>query len=166
MPEVTPWCAAQDIRAGTRWGVEIERALRNSSFGIICLTPESLDRPWIHFEAGAIALTMEQSRIVPYLFELEPSDLKGGPLELYQGQPADETGSLNLIQSIYETSRDRGSCSLSWAEIEIDFESKWPFLESALGRIRESGTLTELLSPRDRAMEAIAEDAQIILMCR
>ena len=59
LPEVVegiePWISTQDISAGVRWGSEIARQLERINFGIICLTPDNLQAPWILFEAGALA---------------------------------------------------------------------------------------------------------------
>ena len=46
-----------DIEKGAKWSNEIDAALEGTSFGIICLTPDNLNSPWIHFEAGALSKT-------------------------------------------------------------------------------------------------------------
>jgi hypothetical protein len=43
------------IGPGKQWQEEIGNALRRSGAGLVCVTPESLDSHWIHFEAGALA---------------------------------------------------------------------------------------------------------------
>lgn len=46
---VEPWLS-RDIAKGTRWGSEVADRLEKSRVGIVCLTPENLDAPWILFE--------------------------------------------------------------------------------------------------------------------
>ena len=42
---VTTWTSEHNIGAGARWGNELSKQLEASRFGIICLTPENIDRP-------------------------------------------------------------------------------------------------------------------------
>src|SRR5262249_25941930 len=57
-----PWVSSVDIAKGTRSLEEIHLQLRDSEFGIICLTPENLKAEWIHFEAGAIAKALTEKK--------------------------------------------------------------------------------------------------------
>lgn len=47
-----PWISSKDIDRGSLWFSEINDQLKDTSVGIICLTKENKDRPWILFEAG------------------------------------------------------------------------------------------------------------------
>src|SRR5450432_327183 len=49
-----PWRSDEGIRTGEAWFPAIVAALQEAKIGIICLTPESLSKPWLNFEAGAI----------------------------------------------------------------------------------------------------------------
>lgn len=53
--DVTVFLASRagDIRADEDWLKGIERALKEADAYIILLTPESVLRPWVNFEAGA-----------------------------------------------------------------------------------------------------------------
>ena len=53
-----PWMSGEDIAAGARWSTDIGVHLQEARFGIICLTPENLNEPWILFETGALAKAM------------------------------------------------------------------------------------------------------------
>src|SRR5438876_7271285 len=57
---------SDDIEAGTPWGEELNRKLETSNFGVLCLTPENSNAPWLLFEAGALAKAVSGSRVVPY----------------------------------------------------------------------------------------------------
>ena len=39
-----------DIAKGENWGNRLSEELEQSNFGIVCLTPENVLAPWIHFE--------------------------------------------------------------------------------------------------------------------
>jgi TIR domain len=60
---VDPWVSQKDIAAGDRWAVEVGAKLSDSNFGIICLTPENLNAPWLLFEAGAISKSFDEGAV-------------------------------------------------------------------------------------------------------
>ena len=49
------------IEKGTEWFEELRNALDNAHCGILCLTPEAIGSPWIHFEAGLLVQALSQS---------------------------------------------------------------------------------------------------------
>src|SRR5438105_13665806 len=50
-PAVEPYVPSEDIDKGARWNLEIGKQLADSSFRILCVTPENLDALWLTFEA-------------------------------------------------------------------------------------------------------------------
>src|SRR5947207_2092207 len=67
---VDPWISARDLDKGRQWQHEIMANLRTSRFGIVCLTPDNLTRPWMLFEAGAIS-TLPQASVFTFLHRVE-----------------------------------------------------------------------------------------------
>lgn len=67
---VEPYMSEKDIKLGERWGKSIEENLRSNDFGLVFVTPENIDAPWINFEAGALSKSL-QSRLVPILYDAE-----------------------------------------------------------------------------------------------
>src|SRR6267154_4034636 len=63
-----PWMSDTDIEKGTRGLNEIANALNGIKVGIVCLTPENLNEPWLLFEAGALSktITEDKSRLCTY----------------------------------------------------------------------------------------------------
>lgn len=53
------------IRAGTEWAEVVKRNLREASLFLVLLTPASVGRPWVLFEAGAA--WMPRKPLVPVL---------------------------------------------------------------------------------------------------
>src|SRR4051812_45601023 len=72
-----------DIQNGVPWFETIGANLESSSYGIIVLTRENLSRPWVLFEAGALAKGIDKSRVTPLLVDLEKIDL-AAPLSMFQ----------------------------------------------------------------------------------
>ena len=67
---VKPWVSSQDIQKGQRWAEEISEKLEETQFGILCVTHENLESPWLLFEAGAISKLRRQSRVSTYLLDV------------------------------------------------------------------------------------------------
>lgn len=71
---VVPWLSEADVEAGERWAQSVATELAASNFGIVCVTSENVSSPWILFEAGALTKSLETSRVIPLLLDLEFSD--------------------------------------------------------------------------------------------
>ena len=50
-----PYVSSQDIDKGARWTTDIAKELHESAYGILCITRENIEAPWINFEAGALS---------------------------------------------------------------------------------------------------------------
>lgn len=123
-----PWMSEADMVPGQRWNEEISVRLRETHFGIICLTPENLVAPWLLFEAGAIAKAVESARVVPLLFGVKKTEL-GFPLAQFHAVEADRDGFLALASAI---NRGFGEKSLDAAVLTSVFNGLWPNLRESL----------------------------------
>ncbi len=128
---VRPWISTGDIQAGTRWASELAKALNEIEFGILCVTKQNVNSPWLVFEAGALSKSVESGRVVPYLFGLAPYELSG-PLSSFQAVCADEDGTRKLIQSIRESNPQNFQNSEQTKRV---FSVWWPHLEKILNSI-------------------------------
>jgi hypothetical protein len=125
---VHPWISTEDIDPGIRWNAEVADELQASQFGIICLTRENLAAPWILFESGALAKTLQNTLVCPYLIDLEVGELTG-PLAQFQAAKADKSGTLSLLRSI---NMRLGDQMLAEDRLRRVFERWWPDLELVL----------------------------------
>ena len=128
--DIDIWTSGHDINAGARWGAELDAVLEASNFGVLCLTPENLDSPWILFEAGSLAKAVKTARVVPYLLELSPTEVRF-PLAQFQGAKANESGTLFLVESINNAQEH----PLEGERLQRTFAKWWPDLESKLRSI-------------------------------
>lgn len=138
---VKPWMSGVDIGAGARWGREIEQELEQTQFGVLCLTSDNLSAPWVLFEAGAIAKSVKESRVCPFLLDLQPSQLPAGPLTQFQAKIADAVGTLALVKSINLNSV-LVEGKLQDDALERAFNRCWPELETKLKAIEPSHDVT------------------------
>ena len=86
---VEPWLSETDIDPGARWGTELAQELEKTRYGVICVTAENMNAPWLLFEAGALSRYVEKTRVVPLLLEIKSTDIKG-PLSQFQSVQANE----------------------------------------------------------------------------
>lgn len=124
------WMSSDDIDKGARWSAEIGKELDASSFGIVCVTPENLNSPWLNFEAGALSKKLEGSRVIPYLLDMRPGQLSG-PLSQFQASEANESDTLKLVNSINKQLNP----PLDEERLKKSFAMYWPELERLLNDI-------------------------------
>jgi hypothetical protein len=125
--QVDAWISGRDINPGQRWALALGHELAQSDFAIICLTSENRQSPWILFEAGAVARSLE-ARVVPLLFGITAGDLDG-PLAQFQSlQVDDEPGIKRLVSALYDSSRS----GLETRQRDLVFARLWPVLEKRL----------------------------------
>lgn len=103
---VEPWLSKSDIEAGERWANEVAKELDASKFGITCITRENVGAPWILFEAGALAKSMQEGRVIPLLLDVEFKDI-GGPLAQFQAKKVEKGGLWDVVSSINQLSETK-----------------------------------------------------------
>lgn len=128
-----------DIEKGARWSSEIARELEHSKVGIICITNQNLVAPWIMFEAGALAKSIEKSRVIPILFDVKPSELVG-PLTQFQAANYNKEEILSILKTINTA---LGESSLEISVLESAFNKWWIDLDSKIIKIFESAEVEE-----------------------
>ncbi len=142
---VRTWVSSRDLRPGVLWSQAVLRALQDARVGIVCLTPENLLAPWIHFEAGVLLSTTQQMRhagarrnspqavVCTYLFDAQPEALQD-PLRMFQATLAEEADTRKLIEAINGLLPP--SKRVAPKDLEESFSAFWPKLATALHRIR------------------------------
>ena len=78
---LTPYVSSEDIDKGARWSTDIAKELEDSTFGILCVTKDNLEAPWLLFEAGALSKMMDKSSVCPFIFDLKRAEVKGPILQ-------------------------------------------------------------------------------------
>lgn len=149
---VKPWVSEADIKAGARWGTELSVELNDTKFGIICLTRSNQRAPWIMFEAGALAKTLEGTYVVPYLIDLNPADVEPGPLTQFQAKRATRDETWALVQTVNSASE----APLQEVPLSTLFDVLWPQLEKTLAALpQENQTVTQTRTPSDMLEEVL-----------
>ncbi|MCG7853346.1 MAG: toll/interleukin-1 receptor domain-containing protein [Methanosarcinaceae archaeon] len=154
LQHVKPYFSPDDIQKGTKWDSEISVELEASNIGVICLTRDNIERPWILFEAGALAKEVGKARVCPLLFNLEPAELTG-PLANFQCTKFTKDDFKQLIMTINVEAKD---LKLDPAVLDSVFEKWWPDINdkvSAVLAMKSDNTTKALRSNTDYLMEIL-----------
>ncbi|WP_439572592.1 toll/interleukin-1 receptor domain-containing protein [Phreatobacter sp.] len=147
---VEPWVSQSDIQAGERWSVEVAKELEGSNFGIICITKENMNAPWILFEAGALAKSMQEGRVIPLLLDIDFKDISG-PLAQFQAKKADSNGINEIINSINKSSPS----PVPDAQLEKLFWLARPEIDAAINAIPKVNSPAKMVRPQGEILEEL-----------
>lgn len=151
---IRPWMSDQDIEKGQLWLSELLQLLAGTSRGIICVTPENADSPWLLFEAGALSKALDRSRVCPLLLAMERSDLHA-PLAQFQATVLTQGDVLKLLAGLNsELGKDRRAKDI----LEDEFREKWPRFEDRLKRRLDKVKLSASAILMPRILSALVEN--------
>lgn len=122
---VKPYFSPDDVAKGSVWDTEIASELKQSKFGLLVLTPENQNAPWLLYEAGVIGNQLGATKVCPLLFELEWTDIKG-PLTRFNGAKFDEGEVRKIVQAI---NAELGDAALDAQVFDTVFKMWWPKLQ-------------------------------------
>jgi len=146
---VDPWLSEADVAAGDRWAQEVAKELEASNFGVICVTPENVAAPWVLFEAGALAKSMQGARVVPLLYGLEFSDISG-PLAQFQAKKVEKAGLGEVVQSINHATAEEAIPDDRAKQL---FAALWPEFENRLKSIPDEAPTEKHMRPQHEILE-------------
>ena len=141
---VDPWMSSKDIDRGTLWFSEVNDQLQNTSIGIICLTQENKVKPWILFEAGALAKGLSESRVCTFLIDLEPTDI-GAPLSQFNHTSPTQDSLWGLIVTLNNSLKEKG---LKEKILDQVFNTYWPQFYSEFQKIITDTPAVETVEKR------------------
>ncbi len=132
LPQVLPGLdpfISQDIPKGSRWFEAVGLQLQEAAAGLICMTPDNVSSPWLHYEAGALANKLATATgpsstgyIFTYLDGVTPGELQG-PLEAYQSTISDEADTQQLVKALARLLHPEKAAYKQW---EAQLQAQWP----------------------------------------
>lgn len=131
---IQPWASDTDIAPGQRNLAQIEAELAHTRFGIVVVTAENQNAPWLNFEAGALSRVVDrdlENRVVPLLVDLTSPSQLTGPLAQFQGKILDKSG----VRAVVRTLAALTGINESVADERLD--AYWPRLETEIREARE-----------------------------
>ncbi len=145
----------EDISAGSRWLSNVSSELSEAQLGIICVTPENQNNPWLLFEAGALSKVIDQAHVCPFLIDLTPGQL-AGPLSQFQANQVSFEGTSKIV---FALNRLLGPAQIPDADLEEIFAVWWPKLEE---KVKNAPTVGETTPKRtnDDILEEIISNTR------
>ena len=138
-----PWLSSKDIDRGSIWFSEITAQLSDTQNGIVCLTKANMNKPWILFEAGALAKGLSTNRVYTFLIDLKTTDIQG-PLSQFNHTTPVREDVYQLVSTI-----NRGLASpLNESILSSVFETYWPQFEERFKQIVKTTTDEEVVFER------------------
>jgi hypothetical protein len=122
---VKPWISSAGIDRGEQWFRKIGDNLAEVSIGIVCLTPENKENPWIMFEAGALLKGSPEARVMTYLIDLKHQDVRD-PLAQFNHTTPAKTDMFALVTTLNSLLKDG---AITDAKLATGFETYWPQFE-------------------------------------
>lgn len=133
---VRPYFSPDDVAKGARWSAEIAKELEASRVGLLVITPENQEAPWLLFEAGALAKNLDRSKVCPILFgSMEPTDVKG-PLVQFQAASFSEAEMKRVVKMM---NSELGDAALPIDVLDNVFDMWWPTLKEQVDKALEGG---------------------------
>ena len=136
---IEPFVSSEDIEKGARWNTDIAQELKESSFGLICVTKDNLNSQWLNFEAGALSKSINNTYVAPLLFDVKPSELKGSPISQFQATSFSKDDMKRLIETLNNATGN----SLTPARLDKAFELCYADLEKSIKELRETSTVEQ-----------------------
>lgn len=138
-----PWVSTSDIERGAQWFSSIQGQLQETTTGIICLTQENKEKPWILFEAGALAKGLSDARVCTLLIDLEPQHVRP-PLGQFNHTQVTKDDMFKLICTLNE----RLTKSLNMTVLKQVFNAQWSFFEGKFQSIIQE-TQGNVIGPQE-----------------
>jgi hypothetical protein len=147
---------SQAMEGGTRWSMEIPQRLESCNAGLVLVTQENSQEPWLHFEAGALSKQIEESRVVPLLCGSTVGDIQGTPLSLFQAKNLDHDDFLSVCVAF------GNAFAVGEEAVRRRFEKSWPDLEAAVAKVKGAAqpkgqiALADLMAVLERVAAQVA----------
>jgi len=148
-----PWISSKDIDKGSLWFNEISDQLKDTKVGIVCLTKDNKEKPWILFESGALAKGLSANRVCTFLINLKASDVDN-PLAQFNHTTPDAESMKGLLTTI---NKELGENALDDRILDQVFNTYWPTFEGQFNEVIKSEPKVSEDSPT-RSKDDILEE--------
>jgi TIR domain-containing protein len=149
---VKTWISSNDIEKGSIWSAELNDAL-STSVGIVCVTQENKEAPWLLFEAGALSKGLTKARVCPLLIDLEKRELQP-PLSHFSLTVPDAADMLKLLKTINAADQE---LALPEARLEKAFAIFWPEFDKKLKEIKQTCKPSGQAAPKRPIDDMVSE---------
>jgi hypothetical protein len=143
--DLNVFMSKHDIESGSRWSKELARELADSSFGVLCLTPDNLESPWLLFEAGALTKHVDGRACGLLIGSLKPTEVSG-PLAQFQHR----SFSKDELHALLKDLNSMLPNSLAESQLRSIFEKWWSDIDNAYNAAIADAGGESPRAPRDQ----------------
>jgi hypothetical protein len=141
LPGTEPFVSEQDIAKGSKGTDVISSKLEEAFAGVICVTRENKERPWILFEAGALSNSLgARERVCPLLIDVDKFEVSE-PLSLFQMTVHDKEDVLRMFRMLNASMPEIHRAAE--ALLAQRFDLVWPELSREITAQRSSASKSD-----------------------
>jgi hypothetical protein len=129
---VVPIVSSEDIGKGVPWYSEIGTSIGESDVGLVVVTPENRENPWLNFEAGALSMVLADRRTCPVLIDMKSAQLIG-PLANLNATEANSQHDMWRLLQVMKTD------DLPTTVLRHAFDREWEELAKRIADIEAEG---------------------------
>lgn len=139
-----PFLSSRDLEKGGLWDQKLSEELKETNFGILCLTQENLREPWILFEAGALFKGSSSNPVCTFLIDInDPSDVEQ-PLGKFNHTRPIKEDMLKFITTLHKHS----ASTLPIQLMEETFNRLWDDFEKGFKACVKDNPPNAVVAPR------------------
>jgi hypothetical protein len=131
--KITTFISSEGIESGKDWFREISDQLGECELGILVLTPENINSPWIMYEAGALST---KKAIIPVLFE-RSADRVEGPISKRNHVTYSKKGFKKLLIDMNK----HINAGVSAKALNAFIETEWDYLQKKIDPLVEKARI-------------------------
>lgn len=146
------------IPYGDDWFTWIEARIRDSGNVVALITPASIGRPWILFEAG-FGRAIDGVRVFGLRLGTSGEDAYVGPFKAFQNSGSDREDLLKLCRQLFEGSGCQPRDEMVLAQIDI-------FLEGAGEHFKKANAPAKKANPESEAIFKALEEMKMLIQLR
>ncbi len=150
--EADTWISTHDIERGAQWFATLTDQIRNTDLGIVCLTYENQNAPWILFESGALSRNLSDTNLCTILVDLGEKDITG-PLSHFNHTQLSKSGIWELVNTINK----RIIKPIPEARLQKIFDQFWPSMNPFITGFKKIKA-TEPTAKEDRESSGVDID--------
>jgi hypothetical protein len=125
---------SSDIEKGAVWFEDLSDTLRQARVGLLCLTPEAVGSPWLHFEAGILAKVLHDrpEPAAPPAVVAAPAPPPAAAILQPGVEPVRRSAGLRIFPFLYgvEPSALKGPLTAYQSTLAKDRDDVWRLVEA------------------------------------
>ena len=139
---------------GDAWFSTITAALESADIGVLILTPDNQDAPWLNFEGGALLTNFDKRRLIPVLVGFKKTDYVGPMKNLQLTEFDDKEDMRSLLQAI----NDMTTKPLDKDFLDEEHDLKWQAFADSAQRKLEAVVETDSTTTASTGTVRTADD--------